>query len=288
MTTALCPYLVLGAPVAGVEFAVGRRWIVAIAAAALSVVTIATQLPRYVGSDGGTDNSVKVRMMSANLRLGTAEPDAVVRSAQDRADVLAVQEFTPDKVARLSAAGLQQTFPYRALVARDSASGVGIWSRYPIQHSARVSASKKALVSAQLQVTGVAVDPTVVVVHTSPWPEPIDDWSRDMDRLSGTLEEVAKLASGGSVIVAGDFNSTADMRGFRQLLHNGYHDSSEQAGAGMTATFPADVLLPSFLGIDHILTYECTATSVHTLTVPGSDHRAVVADIELPRISTYL
>jgi endonuclease/exonuclease/phosphatase (EEP) superfamily protein YafD len=100
------------------------------------------------------------------------------------------------------------------------------------------------------------------------------------------LEEAAKSASEGSVIVAGDVNSTADMREFRQLLGNGYNDASEQAGAGMTATFPADVLLPPFLGIDHILTRECTATLVRTVTVPGSDHRAMVADIELPRTST--
>ena len=37
------------------------------------------------------------------------------------------------------------------------------------------------------------------------------------------------------MIVAGDFNSTTDMRPFRALLRNGYRDAAEQSGAGFAA-----------------------------------------------------
>jgi hypothetical protein len=61
---------------------------------------------------------------------------------------------------------------------------------------------------------------------------------------------------------------------FRRLLRGGYRDAAEQAGAGLTRTHPADVpLLPPVFAVDHILTRECAATFVRTLTIPGSDWR---------------
>jgi endonuclease/exonuclease/phosphatase (EEP) superfamily protein YafD len=48
-------------------------------------------------------------------------------------------------------------------------------------------------------------------------------------------------------------------------------------------THPADVrLLPPVFAVDHILTRDCTATSVRTLPLRGSDHSALLADITLP------
>ncbi len=40
--------------------------------------------------------------------------------------------------------------------------------------------------------------------------------------------------------VGGDYNSTTDMRQFRDLLTDGYHDAVEQTGSGFAPTFPAD------------------------------------------------
>jgi endonuclease/exonuclease/phosphatase (EEP) superfamily protein YafD len=47
---------------------------------------------------------------------------------------------------------------------------------------------------------------------------------------------------------------------------------------GVFALTVAAVVPPVF-AVDHILTRGCTATSMRTLQVPGSDHRALVADI---------
>jgi endonuclease/exonuclease/phosphatase (EEP) superfamily protein YafD len=139
-------------------------------------------------------------------------------------------------------------------------------------------------VTAQLQVPGVSKGLTVVVVHTpGPWPWPIDDWRRDLRRLPDTLLEEAEAAGSGAVVVAGDLNATFDMHPFRALLRNGYRDAAEQSGAGIAPTFPADRRLPPFLAIDHILTRSCTATSLRTIMLPGSDHRALVATVQLPR-----
>jgi endonuclease/exonuclease/phosphatase (EEP) superfamily protein YafD len=36
------------------------------------------------------------------------------------------------------------------------------------------------------------------------------------------------------------------------------------------------------LALDHILTYQATATAVRTVRISGSDHRALVAEIAVP------
>lgn len=280
LTAALSPYLMLCGPLSVVLLALARRWILAFIAAGLTVATLAVQLPLYRGSDTVRTAGLGLRVISANLREGEADPGYLVTSAREQADILAVQELTPEEVDRLSAAGLDATFPYRWLDPRPGASGVGVWSRFPMHAAKRIGGYTFALVSAQIRIAGMPIDPTVIVAHmTGPWPQPTDGWHRDLDRLSGTLLEVAEQTGGGPVIVAGDLNSTTDMRPFRGLLRNGYRDAAEQSGAGIEPTFPADWRLPPFIAIDHILTRSCTATSLRTIKISGSDHRGLAATV---------
>jgi endonuclease/exonuclease/phosphatase (EEP) superfamily protein YafD len=279
-TAALAPYLMLGAPMALIVFAALRRWLVMLLAAALTVAVVAVQAPLYI-ADHATAG-VKVRFMSANLRYGHADSHAVADLAREHADVLAVQELTPEEATRLSAAGLDADFPFHALAPKEGPAGVGIWSRYPITHSEADDAFWLGLLTAAVRIPGVGTDTTIVVTHMSaPWPEPIQGWRDDMARLSTALQRIA-AATDGPVLVAGDLNSTADMREFRRLLDAGYRDAADQAGAGLTRTHPADIVVPPVFAVDHILTRDATATSVRTLTVPGSDHRALAADVEIP------
>jgi endonuclease/exonuclease/phosphatase (EEP) superfamily protein YafD len=283
---AASPYLMLCAPVSMVLLMLGRRWALAIGAFGLTVAMFAVEIPLYLGSAANRTAGVEVRVMSANIYEGMADAPHLVRSARAQADVVALQELTPRAVDRLSAAGLDATFPYRWLDARGASTGVGMWSRYPIQAPRRIDGYTMAFISAQVQVTGVSMNPTVVVAHIpGPWPYPIDDWRRDLDRLPTTLREIAARADRGSVIVAADVNSTTDMRPFRALLHDGYRDAAEESGAGFKPTFPADTRLPPFLAIDHILTRDCAATSLHTLAIPDSDHRGLVVTVTVPQSS---
>ncbi len=284
LTAAFSPYLMLCAALSMVLLTLARRWILAIVAVGLTIATLSVQLPLYRGSDAARTPGVGLRVISANLRDGQADPDHLVRSAREQADVLAFQELTPQEVDRLSAAGLDATFPYRWLDPRAEAWGVGVWSRLPMHAAKRIGGYTSALVSARIRVTGIPIDPTVVVAHI-PGPWPIDGWRRELDRLPVTLVEVAEQTGGGSVIVAGDLNSTTDMRPFRNLLRNGYRDAAEQSGAGIEPTFPADWRLPPLIAIDHILTRSCTATSLRTIKIPGSDHRGLAATVMIARSS---
>lgn len=286
LTAALSPCLMLCGPVAVVLLVLAGRWILAIVALALTVASLAVEVPLYLPSDVAHTEGVVVRVITANLRTGLADPGHLVRSAEAQADVLAFQELTPREVDRLSAAGLDAIFQYRWLDPRRGASGVGLWSRFPMHATRRINGYSMAFVSARIRVTGTSItsiDPSVLVVHLpGPWPQPIDDWRRDIDRLPVTLNEVAEGTGGGAVIVAGDLNSTIDTRPFRALLRNGYRDAAEQSGAGIKPTFPADWRLPPFVAIDHVLTRGCTATSLRTIKIPGSDHRGLVATVMIP------
>ena len=204
------------------------RWILVILSTGLTVTMLVVQLPLYVGSDTAATEGVRLRVISANLRDGQAEPQHVGSLARDQTDVLAVQELTPGEVDRLSAAGIDVTFPYRWLDARGAAQGVGLWSRFPPDATRRIGGYTFAMVSAQIRVPGISIDPTIVVVHLpGPWPQPIDSWRRDISLLPATLQEVADRAGTGCVIAAADLNSTTDMRPFRTLLNDGYRDAAQ-------------------------------------------------------------
>jgi endonuclease/exonuclease/phosphatase (EEP) superfamily protein YafD len=276
---ALAPYLMLGAPVSLIVLALQRDWILAAAAAAVTLATVAVQLPWYVRSDA--PSGVTVRVMSANLRYGRADAEAVVSMAGKHADILAVQELTPEKADLMAAAGLDEVFPSQALRACDGPAGVGIWSRFPISASDTDDDFWLGLVTAKVRIPAVTAEATIVLTHLSaPWPEPIAGWRADLARMAEKLPQLA-MTGDGAVIVAGDFNATRDIREFRRLLRDGYPDTAEQAGAGLTRTHPADISLPTVFAVDHVLTRDCTATSVRTLSVPGSDHRALLADIAM-------
>jgi endonuclease/exonuclease/phosphatase (EEP) superfamily protein YafD len=284
ITSAFSPYLLLAAPFGMTLLFLAGRWILVILSTGLTVAMLVVQLPMYIGANTAATEDVRLRVISANLRDGRAEPQDVVSLARDQTDVLAVQELTPGEVDRLSAAGIDTTFPYRWLDARDAAEGVGLWSRFPLETARRIAGYTFAMVSAQIRVPGISTAPTIVVVHLpGPWPQPIDGWRHDIALLPATLREVAERAGTGCVVAAADLNSTTDMRPFRTLLTDGYRDAAEQSGSGIQPTFPSDSRLPPLIAIDHILTRNCTATSLRTNGIPGSDHRGLVATVMVPR-----
>ncbi|OBG86499.1 endonuclease [Mycobacterium sp. E802] len=284
ITAALSPYLMLCGLVAVVLLIMGRHPVLAALAVTVSIAMLGAQAPLYLRADVELAGAVAIRVLTANLRNGLADSDRLVKLAEAQADILAFQELTPREVERLSVSGLDTVFRYRWLDARHGASGVGLWSRFPLHDKKNIAGYSMAFVAARLHVAGVSIDPSVLVVHLpGPWPQAIDGWRQDIDHLPTTLNEVGAASGDGAVVVAGDLNSTNDMRAFRRLLRNGYRGAAEQSGAGIQATFPADSWLPPFLAIDHVLTRHCTATSLQTIEIPGSDHRGLLSTVMIPK-----
>jgi len=283
IVAALSPYLSAAGLAAMILFAVLRRWVLTIVAAVLCVVMLIVLMPRFLGPEKSSVPSVPVRVLTANLSLGQADPTAVVALARDTADVLVMQEMTPGLAAALVRAGLDGVMPYRSIDPRKHAEGIGIWSRYPIADSQAVSGYQLAMRIARIQIPGTRFAPTVLAVHVAaPWVQPLKYYRDDIARLPTTLQAAAGNAGSGAVIVAGDLNSTYDMQPFRRLLDAGYRDAAEEAGAGLTLSFPSQSWHGPVFGIDHVLVRNCTATAAQTVPVPGSDHRGLFTAIEIP------
>lgn len=278
---ATSPYLMIGAVISALILLLTRQWWVAAAAVILVAAAVSVELPTFIGSVGSQPNTVPIRILAANVHEGTADPQELAAIARDRADVLVVVELTPELAQRLTREGLDSAFPYKTVDAQPYAAGVAIWSRFPMSRSTPVAGYQLGVISAVIRAPQAASDTTVLAAHlTGPWPQPIDDWRRDITAFPGTMNGAAAGAGTGAVIVAGDFNASMDMQPFRQLLAENFRDAAEQSGAGLTPTYPAERPL---IGIDHILTFNSSASDAQTVRIPGSDHRGIWAVVHVPR-----
>jgi len=273
---ALSPYLSMAAVLAALLLVATRRFWAGAAAAGLFIAAIAVQLPRFIPD--AAPEGVALRVLTANVALGTADAAALAALARDRADVLVLQELTP-QLAGAVGTRIAADFPHRVLDARPHASGAGVWSRYPITGTESVGGFELATIKVRVAVPGAAAVTLVNTHIVGPWPQPIDGWRAELALMRDTMAGLA--AQPGPVIVAGDFNATHDMAPFRALLSTGFGDAADQSGAGLARSFPADSPIPPLIGIDHILIRHALATDARTVRVPGSDHLGVVATVVL-------
>ncbi|MBA3327576.1 MAG: endonuclease/exonuclease/phosphatase family protein [Solirubrobacterales bacterium] len=101
-------------------------------------------------------------------------------------------------------------------------------------------------------------------------------WRRALRELPGPA------ADGVAHVLLGDFNGTLDNPDIRRLLDRGYHDAADATGDGLRATWPVGRSLPP-ITIDHVLlppAIEVRRVAIREL--PGTDHRAVIAELVLP------
>lgn len=281
IVAALAPYLMFGAAMSAALLLFARQWWAATAALLLLAASLYVQVPLFIGSGAEPVDDVPIRVVTANVHEGQADPDELAALGRDHADVFVLQELTPELADRLSRTELESSLRYRVLAARSGGAGIGIWSRHPIQRSVEIPGYRLGMISAQIDTPGTA-STTVIALHlVGPWPQPIDDWRDEIARLPTTLNDAAAKADGRPVIVAGDFNATLDLAPLRRAMGSTFRDAAEQSGAGLTPTFPADRAIP-LIGIDRVLTLRCSAYDVRTMRVPGSDHLALLATVGVP------
>ncbi|MGV0715800.1 endonuclease/exonuclease/phosphatase family protein [Mycolicibacterium sp. XJ662] len=264
-----------------------RRIVLSIIAVAVVTTTLAAQVPwYYFGRPAEVGPHADVRVLSSNLRKGRTDAASFVRLANDHADLITVAELTPEEARRFSQAGIEEAFPYSVLKPAPDASGIGLWSRFPLATVRPLKQRYAAIVAARVRVRGVRFDPLIASVHiTSPVTAragSFDRWRTGITNAKKNFAHFAEIAGTAAVVVAGDFNSTPDMRPFRDLLTNGYHDAVDQTGAGFAPTFPSNKWFPPVLVIDHVITRNAGVSSIRTVDVPGSDHRSLLATINVP------
>ena len=261
----------------------GRRW-ASVAAAVVVVVGVAGQVPLYVGRshDHAADESITV--MQANIRLGSADPQALVESARRLdADLLTVIELTATAADGLRAAGIGTMLPYACERPRGGGGGAGIFSRYPLTDCEELDGFVLNNLRAVADLPDVGRTAVYALHPIPPYPEPAYKWVFELKKLR-PLFEAERLP----MVVGADFNSTWDHKQFRELLANANPpgslplvDAAEYVGAGVVATFPADSAVPALLAIDRILVRGFEPLSYGRFDLPGSDHHGVVGRLGL-------
>ncbi|MFD3508639.1 endonuclease/exonuclease/phosphatase family protein [Nocardia sp. NPDC058666] len=270
------PYLMCGAVIGAVGFAATRQWVAAGVAVIVAGAGLATQAPLYFAEPGG--NGHPIMAMQANLLFDGADPAALVDQVRTRdIAILTVNELTRPAVDALSRAGLDHLLPHRYLAPGQTASGTGIWSRFPLSHTTEYDGYILNQISATATIPDVG-PVTIYAFHPVP---PVYDTAVWADELTRLNEILRNAPTDRPAIVGGDFNATHDHALFRTMTTAPFADAATQAGAGHLPTYPTDKPFPPLVGIDHFLLANAHATTVETLPLPGADHRALVARIVL-------
>lgn len=234
--------------------------------------------PLYVGPHPPPSATARTLVvMTSNLDLGQADGTAVVAAATAvRADVLVLEEVTPGVLATMNRAGLSELLPHHVGRAADGSDGTMIFSRSRLSGAAELP---NDLRSWRATVASPGGSLLLFAVHPQSPTNP--DWWRDqqaIDRLA-----VADHPD----LVVGDFNATLDQTPMRRLSADGFRSVTELANQGLQPTWPSNGLwhlvgfsLPTLVQIDHVLVgRRLAALSSHTVTIPGTDHRALVASV---------
>ncbi|MEU3166074.1 endonuclease/exonuclease/phosphatase family protein [Streptosporangium sp. NPDC006930] len=219
-----------------------------------------------------------LRVLTLNTLFGRAEPDAVMDLVRRLdPDVFSTQELTPGMVEELRAAGLEKILPYQVLEPEWSAGGSGLYARYPLTPRQDLfEAIGHNMPAALMTMPGTK---PVEIVDVHPFPplgRQVYDWTAALEALPPAAPDTIR-------ILAGDFNASLDHAAMRRFLSRGYEDAAAVAGEGLTPTWPVNRRVPAMITIDHVVVDRrvgVNAVSVHT--VPGTDHRAVFADLRLP------
>ncbi|MFC9895427.1 endonuclease/exonuclease/phosphatase family protein [Nocardia sp. NPDC127579] len=268
-------FLMLGAVVGLVLVLIARGWRSAGVAGLVVAAALWTQLPIFV-PNGHAATGPKVTVMQSNILFGGADVDTVVRTVRaERVDLLTVDELTQEAVDRFAAAGLAAELPYQFLIPGLGGGGTGIYSRYPLRDTERFEGFRMANLGATMQHPERG-DIAVFALHPMPPNLDFAAWSWEMPRIREILD-----ARTGPAIVGADFNATRDHAAFRALVAGRFDSAADQVGAGPVLTWPDSRRWGPVLGIDHILVADGTAEELRSLTIPGSDHRALLARLRM-------
>jgi endonuclease/exonuclease/phosphatase (EEP) superfamily protein YafD len=249
----------------------------ALAAAAMAAAVAPRVLPRRQPPARGP----VLRVLTVNLHYGTAAGAGLVSMVRETApDVLFLQELGADGAVRLADAGLAALLPHEMHDERTYRyRGSAIYARHPLREGLVIGESYASQPTARLELpSGHAVQ--LVCVHPHP---PFPPWTRRS--VPRWREELAALPPPGDlpVVLAGDYNATADHAQFRRLLRLGHADAASQVGRGVAPTWGPEPGGRALLTFDHVLADpRCAVLAFAARRVPGSDHRALCVELRLP------
>jgi endonuclease/exonuclease/phosphatase (EEP) superfamily protein YafD len=224
--------------------------------------------------DGRPVSSEPFTVLTLNLHNGQADP-AVVADLADQADVVVLLEVTGAAQRGLAAEGWDDKFPYAVGDPRSEGSNTAVFSRFRLSRGSLLGRSNFNQWSLAIEVPGLGLVRLLAVHPCNPY--------CGGGRWHTEHEVVRAAVAGhgdGPLVVAGDFNAVAEQGPVQRLHRLGLRSATDLVGAGWLPTYPVGGLLPPLLPIDHVLVNEgLTVTALTAVTVPGTDHRGLLATI---------
>ncbi len=221
-----------------------------------------------------------VRVVQANVlysRSDYAPTLNLVRS--QRPDLYVLQEMTPASI-RLVTRQLGNEFPYWFACWSKGPCWVLVGSRTPISIDKPLAETKR-IIALTTQVRGRAIGLVTVHPRTPVFPS----WFRERnDQLAYAAQKTRTQPL--PTVLLGDFNISIFSPVYKAIFR------SVPAGAGTLSAARRSLLQPTWprfippmmIPIDHIFTNQgFRPFHFQTLDHPGSDHRAIVADLSFSR-----
>ena len=231
---------------------------------------------------GGRDLGRPLRLLSANLWNGAADPAAFAGLVESlEADVVAVQELSPEQ-----AEALADVLPHGQLDPSRTHLGMGIAMRCP---------GKIARVSMPLR------DAHTVMLHPGDWPElpePIEvvnvhiaaphvspllsGFVKRRRQMRALLDYLTSTWDRSPRALLGDFNATPIWPVYRRIsshLTDAAVAAAQQRGRPVSATWGPGPAWPRMLRIDHGFVRGLRVEDFQVVPLPDSDHSAIVMDL---------
>ncbi|GLX99849.1 hypothetical protein Acsp01_02290 [Actinoplanes sp. NBRC 101535] len=287
MLTAITGLLILGGAAAVLlAAALLRAYWLAGAALVLCAVQVLWLAGSYLraGEQPVPAGATTIRILSANLLLDNtriAEQIGVFR--ESGADLLSLQEVTPEHLAVLMDGGLPSVYPYSVADPLPGFHGSAIFSKRPLADARAFDVSGFPMTTATVTVAGTAVRVVDVHVVAPLSVESVDRWRNQLADLAGMRPDGANRAA----VLIGDYNATPDHAALQAMTAAGWRDAATEAGNGFALTYPAKGFPGTpLLRIDHAMVSEpLTVVSARTRDNPGSDHRMLDVVLSVPTAS---
>jgi endonuclease/exonuclease/phosphatase (EEP) superfamily protein YafD len=261
--------------------AVGRRPILAVAALLIGLTQIALVAPELTATQplpAWAARAPAFTLLDANVYFNNPSMSGYVSQIRAvRPQLLTMEECTPNDVAQLRARGALAGLPYQFEVYGTDPFIFFIASKYPLSGT-HVEYFRNIPLAVETVVARPSGPQTVWVVHTiAPLPVSFRQWKGEISEI----HDLVRAHGIQGLLLVGDFNSTWNNKGFRQILSTGMIDAAAARGDALAMTWSQTMgPLPPFARLDHMLTGTGVAvTRIATEPGPGSDHRDLVATV---------
>ena len=217
-----------------------------------------------------------LRTLTANLYNGRADAAALADALRTYSpDFVAVQELSDNAAEVLDDWGTSHL-----LDPRDDTTGMGAAARFDVEFS-RLGFPFRSPIRALFdgQDWGFGSVELISAHVVNPIARPLLDSKRTRSRELAALESIlAERGAAETRIVVGDFNSSPAWPLYRRLSQLAT-DGAVAAGTARRTWgyFPKG---PRLLRIDHVFLQGAVCRATELVTIPGADHRALLADIE--------